>query len=360
MQFRLTTLFAAVVLMSAPVAYAQSGNFVPPPSPPGGVAAKTPAAPTVLPPTMAPSANPAAVAQPETTPRLIDIAIPAAPRPGPPPVAASSLKPSAPSAPAATPVARKSAPKAESSIAPTVKVVIDPFSGIVGTPVSDSQLNRFVFPEAIGGIYFQEGAPLPECPPDASAQDPCKPIFLNGRKMMLLQLRAGAKGPIQMLTHLESGRVVTLNLMPTAGPGAVVRVEGAEDGASDTRLAAARSPSGVGPGNSGGMTASEQNVETLARFARGDIPAGFEPVGVSADPVRFSHFDVIQKSSWDNGAGLKAHLFQIRANTEQPVAISPDLFRHDAVQALALDRETITASEPAYLYMLEAVTQETN
>lgn len=376
MQFRITCLVAAAMLAAgSPVAsFAQGAPIVPPPTPIGSsapapaVAAPAVAAPVVapavLPPAQAPSVNPAAVTrQPESPATMLDVAIPAAPKPAAPALApAADLKPVAP----ASKAVKKSSTKADkeskdgdATEAKKAKLPADPFAGIVGTPVSDSQLNRFIFPEPIEGIYFQEGAPLPECPENAGAQDPCKPVFLNGKRMMLLQLRAGAKGPVQMLTHLQSGRVISLNLMPTAGPGAVVRVDGAEDGASDTRLAAGRSEAGVGNAKDAqGLTASEQYVELLSRFARGDIPAGFEAMPVTAGPVRFSLFDAIQKASWDNGAGLKAHLFQIKAHGNQPVAISAELFRHSAVQALALDRETITASEPAYLFMLEMVAEE--
>lgn len=373
MQFRITCLVAAAMLAAgSPVAsFAQSAPIVPPPTPIGGSApapapaVATPvAAPAVLPPAQAPSVNPAVVtSQPVAPATLLDVAIPSAPKPVAPVVAPTAdLKPTAPGPKAVKKPSAKAdtEPKeAANSEAKKAKLPADPFAGIVGTPVSDSQLNRFIFPEPIEGIYFQEGAPLPECPENAGAQDPCKPVFLNGKRMMLLQLRAGAKGPVQMLTHLASGRVVTLNLMPTAGPGAVVRVDGAEDGASDTRLAAGRTEAGAGSAKDAqGLTASEQYVELLSRFARGDIPAGFEAMPVSAGPVRFSLFDAIQQASWDNGAGLKAHLFQIKAHGDQPVAISAELFRHGNVGALALDRETITATEPAYLIMLELVAEE--
>lgn len=381
MQFNKSRLFVAIMAIGIPVAsFAQAAApvIVLPPAAPGAVspqqqaatapAAKAPAqiapqvaAPVVLPPTKADSVNPAATAGAVTPPPLIDIAIPDAPKPDAPSAKSDDLKPSAPGA-VKKPVAAKpkKAVDADGEVK-RIKATIDPFSGIVGTPVSDSQLNRFVFPEAVEGIFFQEGAPLPECAENAGDMDPCKPVFLNGKRMMLLQLRAGAKGPVQMLVHLKSGRVVTMNLMPAAGPGAVVRVEGAEDGASDTRLAEGKSAKGAkGVNGAAGMTASEQNVEMLSRFARGDIPAGFEPVAVDSKPVRFELFDVVQQASWDNGAGLRAHLFQVKAHGKTPVAISPALFRSENVKALALDRETITSKEPALLYMLEFVPTENN
>lgn len=382
MQFNKSRLFVAIMAIGLPVAsFAQQAAapvIVPPPAAPGASApqqqaapapaVKAPAqiapqasAPVVLPPAKADSVNPAATAGAVTAHPLIDIAIPAAPKPDAPSAKGDDLKPAAPGV-AKKPVAAKpkKAVDADGEVK-HVKAPIDPFSGIVGTPVSDSQLNRFVFPEAVEGIFFQEGAPLPECAEKASDMDPCKPVFLNGKRMMLLQLRAGAKGPVQMLVHLKSGRVVTMNLMPAAGPGAVVRVEGAEDGASDTRLAEGKSGKGAkGVNGAAGMTASEQNVEMLSRFARGDIPAGFEPVAVDGKPVRFELFDVVQQASWDNGAGLRAHLFQVKAHGKTPVAISPALFRTENVKALALDRETITNKEPALLYMLEFVPTENN
>lgn len=362
MNLKVTSLFAAMLAIGASAAHAQA--VVPPPKPlfttPAPAQAPASAsAPAVLPPTQAASINPAttaAVSAPtQVQPlELIDIAIPSAPRPEP----ARNLTPQAPNATAAAAKpAAKPAPAKTAKAEDPAKKPVDPFQGIIGTPVSDSQLNRFVFPEAVEGIYFQENAPLPDCPENASDSDPCKPIFLNARRVMLLHLRAGAKGPVQMMVHMHSGRFITLNLMPTNGPGAIVRVDGAEDGASDARLAKSNSPAGV-QGGSGGMSGSEQNVETLSRIARGDIPAGFEPVNVSNRPVRFELFDVIQMASWDNEAGLRAHMFQVVAHTATPVALSPSLFRHEAVKALALDRETITNTEPAILFMLERVETE--
>lgn len=364
MQFSKNRILAAVLALGLPVAaVAQTSSVVPPPTPPGpasNASAQPAPAPTVLPPTSASSVNPAAAVQgaaPMAPPPLIDIALPAAPKPV---HSTGDLKPTVPKQ-----TAKKSA-KARSirdaDVPARVKTPVDPFAGIVGTPVSDSQLNRFVFPEAVEGIFFQEGAPLPECPEKAHEMDPCKPVFLNGKRVMLLQLRAGAKGPVQMVVHMKSGQFTTMNLMPAAGPGAVIRVDGAEDGASDARLADSKSKAGArGAANSaGGMTMSEQNTETLARLARGDIPAGFEPVAVDGKPVRFELFDVSQRATWDNGAGLRLHLMQVKAHGATPVVISPALFRKENIKALALDRETITQAEPALLYMLEQVPTETN
>lgn len=367
MPFNKNRLFVAIMALGLPVAsFAQSAPvIVPPPAAPGASApsaASQAPVPAVLPPTSASSVNPAvagAGAAPVAPQPLINIALPDAPRP-PDASGRFDLKPSAPGHAKKAAKAKANA-KAASEAAKRVKAPVDPYSGIVGTPVSDSQLNRFVFPDAIEGVFFQEGAPLPECDEKAGEMDPCKPVFLNGKRMMLLQLRAGAKGPVQMLVHMKSGRVVTMNLMPSAGPGAVIRVDGAEDGASDTRLADGKTKNGAnGVTNASGMTGSEQNVDMLSRFARGDIPAGFEPVAVDSSPVRFELFDVRQQASWDNGAGLRAHLFQVKAHGKTPVAISPALFRTENVKALALDRETITNKEPALLYMLEFVPTENN
>jgi hypothetical protein len=412
MNFTKNRLFVAIMALGLPVAsFAQSSVVVPPPAAPG-MQAKAPVqftapaaariatpvavpvaapvsasvsgypvgnaaasnsaaasagasaqAPAVLPPTTTGSINPAAAqgaSAPVNAPPLIDIALPNAPKPD----AASiggDLKPLAPGhVPAKKAAKSKKAEKKDDGDTTVVKVVADPYAGIVGTPVSDSQLNRFVFPEAVEGVFFQEGAPLPDCSDKATDMDPCHPVFLNGKRMMLLQLRAGAKGPVQMLVHMKSGAMKTMNLMPAAGPGAVVRVDGAEDGPSDTRLAEAKSSKGVSANNASGMTGSEQDVQTLSRFAAGDIPAGFAPVDVDPTPVHFELFDVIQQASWEDGAGLRAHLFLVKAHGKTPVAVSPSLFRQDNVKALALDRDTITNTEPAYLYMLEAVPTENN
>lgn len=337
-------MFLAIAMIGLPaVALAQS-VVVPPPTPLSAQAAAVPAAPAVMPATTVASVNPAAAAPaqlaPTTAPAgLVDIAIPQAPKPEP-----VSLKPSAPAA------AKRAVQKPAAAHA---KKAVDPYAGLAGTPVSDAEFNRFVYPEPVEGVYFPEGAPLPECPDNAAEQDPCKPLFLNGRRMMLLQLRAGAKGPVQMLTHLQSGRMVTMHLMPVPGPGAVVRVDGAEDGASDARLAAAS----TSEPNTSGMTATEEDVAMLSRFARGDIPAGFEPEAV-AKPLRYEYFDVIPLATWSNGSTQRVHLMQVKAFGKTPVAINAGLFRNENVRAVALDRETITEDAPAQLYLLERVPTE--
>lgn len=375
------------LLAALPGLAAAQSNIVLPPAPPPGVAAQAPQAAKVapapaaasavqsnqvapapvqgatapaaqagvLPPDSVGTAKPAATLTPQA--ELIDVVLPAAPER--PPV--GDLKPSAPKDPAAQ--AAKAKPKKVKKdddgevVTTSRKLVEDPFAGIVGTPVSDSQLNRFVFPEPVEGVYFPEGAPLPECAKDAGPQDPCKPVFLNGRRMMLLQLRAGAQGPIQMLVHLRSGRMTTVNLAPARGPGAVVRIDGAEDGASDTRLAEAKAQSRAAGNGAGGMTTTEQDVALLSRFARGDIPAGFEPESVGK-AVRYDLFDVVPMATWTNGANLRAHLMQVRPHGDMPVAVNPGLFRTPRVKALALDRDTITAKAPAILYILEQLPAE--
>lgn len=228
----------------------------------------------------------------------------------------------------------------------TVPVVpLDPFSGVAAIPVSDSQLNRFVFPEPIEGIFFPEGTPLPVCGDKAGPMDPCQPIFLNGKRIMLLQLRAGAKHPFQMLAHLSSGRIETLTLAPTAGPGALVRIDGAEDGASDSRLAQAKAEGASQRG-------TPVEVSLLKQFASGVIPSQFKPVTVTGF-ARHEHYDIIALAGWVDGAGVRVNLFQVRAHTARPVQISPGLFQTEGMAAVALDRDTITDAQPALLYVME-------
>ncbi|RQR65286.1 hypothetical protein DIE18_02040 [Burkholderia sp. Bp9125] len=405
---RPTRLFLAVLALGLPVAaLAQSiAGVVPPPTPPGSVSQAAPyvlparpgvmaqaaarqailsketpaaaAAPAVAAPAAAtqqkvmaadavaavtptaPAGASRAAGVPSAQPAtasgsLLDIALPAKPTPD----AAPDLKPSAPKDATSEPAHKAAKHKrASKQGVPKEPPAIDPFAGVDVTSVSDSQLNRFVFPEPVEGVYFAEGAPLPECAANAGPQDPCKPVFLNGRRMMLLQLRAGAKGPVQMLVHLYSGRVVTLNLLPAAGVGAVVRVDNAEDGASDARMTSERR-AGVtaASASNAGMSDSEQNVQLLTRFAKGDMPAGFEPEQVGA-PVRYELFDVIPMAQWSDGGNWRVHLMQVKAFSDQPVAINAGLFRNERVRAIALDRDTITNSQPAQLYLLEYVPTE--
>jgi hypothetical protein len=299
---------------------------------------------------------------PASAPNLMDISLPAKPTPdatqGP-----AELKPAAPVGYGAKKAAvKKHAVKSVAKVEKEKEEVVappNPFDGLDVKPVSDSQLNRFVFPEPVEDVFFAEGAPLPDCPKDAGPMDPCKPVFLNGRHVMLLQLRAGAKGPVQMLTHLYSGRIVTTYLMPSAGPGAIVRIDNAEDGASDARIAQEKrdAVTTASAATETSMSDSEQNVQLLSRFAKGDIPGGFEPEAVGA-PVRYQYFDAIPLASWTDGANLRVHLVQVKAFGDQPVAINAGLFRTQNVRAVALDRETITDKSPAQLYMLEYLPSE--
>lgn len=245
------------------------------------------------------------------------------------------------------PVVKVQRSTAVRAIATKTSPAADPFYGLKGTPVSDSQFNRFTFPEAVLGVYFPEGAPLAECPETLKPQDTCGPIFLNGRRVMLLQLLAGAKGPVQMVVHLHSGRVMDLNLMPVKGPGAVVRVDGAEDGVSDARRSevARAGSSAQGPAN-------EANVALLSKFARGDIPGGFSPESVVA-PTRYQHYDLIPMAKWGDGSDYKVHMLQVVPHSGREVQIDVSMFRTDKVKAVALDRTTIRANQPATLYMLE-------
>lgn len=348
-------LFLLSMLLAAP-ALAQ---IVPPPIPPSGVAPATVgAAPVVavpaaalppieiLPPDRVDSLRPSAAPAND----LVNIDLPSAPE-----KPTADLRPTAPKAKAEKKaVAKKGSKPAPADDSVALTRAEDPFSGLVGMPVSDSQLNRFVFPEPVEGIYFPEGTPLTECPKDASPQDPCKPIFLNGRRMMLLQLRAGAQGPIQMLVHLKSGRMLALNLAPGRGPGAVIRVDGAEDGASDTRLAESKLQAGK---SAGGLSATEQDVALLARFARGDIPGGYESV-IPGKTVRYDLFDAVPMATWSDGARQRVHLLQLRVRGKSPVAVNPGMFRGSNVLAVALDRETIAPRSAAELYLLENVEVE--
>lgn len=342
-----------LLLLSMLAAGPALAQIVPPPIPPSGAVAADPGAPQsvieIIPPDHVNSLRPGAE---QPAGELINIDLPSAPE-----KPMVDLRPTAPKTRAANqpgPKTRAATPAAATNDAVTLSRVVDPFAGLVAMPVSDSQLNRFVFPEPVEGIYFPEGAPLTDCPKDASPQDPCKPIFLNGRHMMLLQLRAGAQGPIQMLVHLKSGRMLTLNLAPARGPGAVIRVDGAEDGASDSRLAESKLAAGK---STGGLAATEQDVALLARFARGDIPGGYESV-IPGKSTRYDLFDVVPQATWSNGARQRVHLMQLRVRGNSPVAVNPGVFRGPNVLAVALDRETIAPRSPGQLYLLESVEGE--
>lgn len=334
-QYKKTKLAVSMLCAGLPLLAAASDFVVAPPTPPAGV---KPVTSEIIAPvqvsdikagdTLAVSPSNANAAQPA----LADLL--------PPPIPPQAAKQVAPGP-------QKETVKKAKVVKP--KQAADAFASLVTHPVSDSQLNQFVFPEKVEGIYFPEGAPLATCSDDAQPNDPCKPIFLNNRHMMLLQLKAGAKGPVQMLVHLHSGRMLTLNLSPGHGPGAVIRVDGAEDGISDAR----RASQGYLPSAASEPVMAEETVKFISEFAEGKIPVGFDSVEVGS-PTKFSHFEVVPMAAWSNGSGLKAHLMQVRAFDENPVAITPGIFRAKNVKGVSLDKTTITNKAPAMLYMIEA------
>lgn len=333
-KYKHSRLVLSLVLAGIPMMASATELIVEPPKPPAGVAAE----PGLIAPAKVSSLTEQAAVKLDIPPAPKATAETLTPPPIPVPVAVKAKV----EKPAATPVVKK---KATAVVAKKA----DPFASLVTTPVSDSQLNRFVFPEKVEGVYFPEGAPLTTCDDDAAPNDPCKPVFLNDRKMMLLQLKAGAKGPVQMLVHLHSGRMVTLNLAPGHGPGAVVRIDDAEDSSSDAKLAA---KSGQTSFDSTPSETSDQSIKLLAKFAQGDIPYGFDAVSVGA-PTKFSHFEVVPMAAWEDGSGLAVHLMQVRAFDETPVTIAPALFRAENVLGVSLDKTNITNKAPALLYLVE-------
>lgn len=355
MRKNLTLIALAITAMSA-----QAQNIVFPPQMPSAAPAAQ-AQPVIRPEPLQANKAPAPTPQIEVLPPdSLDIVLPKAPEKAAASAATVDLKPAAPVTPTLTSAIRgegkqkavKKASKAKDDFGDSPKMVDDPFAGILSIPVSDSNLNQFYFPEPVLGVYFPEGTPLPDCPEKALESDPCKPVFINGRHGMLLQLRAGAQGPIQMLVHLYSGQMKTLYLKPRSGPGAIARIDGAEDGPSDKRIADSKRATP----NGSGMTAAEQDTAFLSRFARGDIPSGFEarPTGKT---LRYDLYDVTPLATWHNGANAQVRLLQVRALDEHPVAINNGLFRNTNTRAIALDRETITNKIPALLYILERVSQ---
>ena len=354
-------------------AFAANPSAVAPPTrinAPASADAYKPVVVAVVPPPVAPIAPAAAASTPAEKPAQAPQApLAAANSPEltlPPPPSAlplDLLKPGSASNPAAcapvAPPAKKQAPKAvpvEQAL-PKLKVESEkskpepdksPFAGLSQTQVSDTQLNQFIFPEPVEGLYFPEGAPLPECPKNAQPQDPCKPIFLNGRKLLLLPLRVGAKGPIQMLAHMNSGRIISFNLAPAAGPGTLVRVDDSDYGASDARLARLRNAPET-PADSGPSAA---DLALLGRFVQGDIVAGFEPIALAAS-TRLANFDLIPVATWSDGNKTKVHFLQVRPFADIPVSLNAAMFRGVGVRAVALAKDSATFQSPSMVYVLE-------
>lgn len=268
---------------------------------------------------------------------------------------ADQATPLTPTAPVTKPlVSHKKLSKKVKAVGVIKSVKVSPYDSLKLVPVSNAMFNRFVFKEPVEGVFFPEGSPLPECPEKAGADDPCHPLFLNGKRVVLLQFRAGAKGPVQMLTSLHSGRLVEMYLAPAPGPGATVRDGNADDGPSDARLAE-KANSLADKVTS--LTASEQDVDMLSKFARGDIPAGFESEAVGP-AARYEFFDVIPLAAWSDGVNWRVKLYNVKAFGDTPVAINNGLFRGENIRAVALDRDTITEKAPAQLYVLERLSSE--
>ena len=356
---------------------AQISGIVPPPLPPAAAIQKKapaadlslPAAPVSSPAATAKEAIPAAASQGAAAQASVDAAN-ALVLPPMPPMPAQSIKENVmakavdpaicapapvkkpdPTKPPSQKLSDKSQKKKEDLVKPEKiegkqDAALSPFHGLAQTQVSDTQLNQFVFPEPVEGLYFPEGSPLPECPKDAKAQDPCKPVFLNGRQLLLLPLRVGAKGPVQMLVHLNSGRMVTFNLAPTQGPGTVVRVEGADYAASDARARKAAQSEAASP--------SSADIALLEEFVNGKPSSGFESVAPNT-ATKLDRIDVIPMAAWSDGAKLKVHLWKLQARDGVAVALSAALFQAEGVKAIALDKEQTTKASPAFVYVLEQI-----
>jgi hypothetical protein len=108
------------------------------------------------------------------------------------------------------------------------------------------------------------------------------------------------------------------------------------------------------PASANMQTENQAHVALLSQFARGDVPGGFSPELVKP-LTRYANFDVVPMATWGNGGSIKAHLMQVRAHDSKAVSINAALFKNDSIKALALDRQIITDTQPAMLYVLEEV-----
>jgi hypothetical protein len=213
--------------------------------------------------------------------------------------------------------------------------------------VSDYEFNTFAFPVPIKRVFFPGGSPVGQ------------PIYLSDNMQVMLQFTKGADKPVQMVTELENGSVVTLRLAPRSVPGITHAVNGAKTRSGVSGLNDAGAGRVVnGAGGAATMPAPKaEDIELLKSIVtRGTAPDGFDPVKLPA-PARFDKFSVIPLSGWTDGA-RRVLVFSLVAASGQTAVVSPPQFYRPGISAVMIDGDVVDENASPQLYVVEELQDE--
>lgn len=211
--------------------------------------------------------------------------------------------------------------------------------------VSDYEFNTFAFPMPIKRVFFPGGSAVG------------KPIYLADNTQVMLQFTKGTDKPLQMVTELENGAVVTLRLVPKPVPGITHAANGAKVRSGVSGAAAGGDRMVTGTGGAKMPAPKAEDIELLKYIvSRGAAPEDFAPVKLPA-PMRFDKFSVVPLSGWTDG-GRRVLVFSLVAASGQTAVVSPPQFYRPGISAVMLDGDVVDANASPQLYVVEELEDE--
>ena len=207
--------------------------------------------------------------------------------------------------------------------------------------VSDYQFNTFIFPSVIKRIFFPAGSPVVG-----------KPNYLGDNSQVMLQFAKGNGTPVQMVTELDTGQVVSLNLVVKHVPGINYSVNGAK-----ARIASAKRVV-QGEGTSEAAAPRGEDIELLkALVSTGQPPSGYDVINLPA-PTRFDKFSVVPLAGWSDGATKRILVFSLVAVPGQTAVVSPPQFYRPGITAVMVDGDVVDANTSPQLFVVEELKDE--
>lgn len=217
----------------------------------------------------------------------------------------------------------------------------EPMAGVV--TVSDYEFNTFVYPDAIKKVLFPAGSPVVG-----------RPVYLAENTQVMLQFAKGTAKPVQMVTELENGQIVSLRVLPRAIPGITHAVNGARvktaGAAPAKRSMTAEGQQSVSPRG--------EDIELLKKLVTsGDAPQGYDPVRLPR-PTRFDKFTVVPLAGWTDGSNKRVLVFSLVAAQGQTAVVSSQQFYRPGITAVMLDGDVVDANTSPNLYVVEELQDE--
>lgn len=205
--------------------------------------------------------------------------------------------------------------------------------------VSDRDFNRFVFPAPVRTLVMPAGTPVLG-----------EPVYMANNTVVLVQFQRGADKPIEFIVETEQGTVHSVRVLPRPIDGVVHRV----DGAREPRIAAAASHASAEPASAAPHGA---DIELLKRIVTGDVPDGFDAVGLPG-PTRFEKFTVVPLAGWSDGMSRRVMAFSLVANPGQTAVVAPPQFYRPGIVAVLVDGDVVDEQNSPTLYAVEELTDE--